>query len=357
MLPRVYNICSSRAVTDRSADKIHADGTKHIIDRVFGEGDQAGQGTATSAENSKPEPVATPKPPASNPGADDPTGGIPKDAGGVSVAAHVGSPTTGKEKRKSIIGQLKGLFLGGDKEREASEAGTATQGGTSTAAVAAGATGTGVAAGQAVDLPDRTKSDAADKSTMQQVKEAVTGNKEANTGTTAAALTETKQETNDTKMEESKEAPKEESTEEPKSTSEDNENKAPAPSQSGGRQLEHRDAIPTAGGERLGDKHWGESKIVPDNPAAKKAEESSGQGVSSAEGQPTGESKSSQSPVRPVLTCIPEQVKDNTAKNTGGASGGPQGQSGAQSPASGEKKGKFMDKVKDKLHIGKKDNE
>lgn len=47
---------------------------------------------------------------------------------------------------------------------------------------------------------------------------------------------------------------------------------------------ENRDAIPTAGGQKLGSKHWGESKIVPENPKP----EGEGKGVSSAEGQPTG---------------------------------------------------------------------
>ena len=49
--------------------------------------------------------------------------------------------------------------------------------------------------------------------------------------------------------------------------------------------LENKDAIPTAGGERLGEKHWGESKIVPDDPT--KGKKGSEAGVSSEEGQPT----------------------------------------------------------------------
>jgi hypothetical protein len=57
---------------------------------------------------------------------------------------------------------------------------------------------------------------------------------------------------------------------------------ASGPPGSGG--LENRSAIPSAGGERLGEKHWGESKIVPDLP--KKPEETK---VASAEGQPTCE--------------------------------------------------------------------
>ncbi len=51
-----------------------------------------------------------------------------------------------------------------------------------------------------------------------------------------------------------------------------------------GSARQNEDAIPTAGGEKLGAKHWGESKVVPDNP--KPAE--TGAGVSSKDGQPTG---------------------------------------------------------------------
>ncbi|KAF2725029.1 hypothetical protein K431DRAFT_117354 [Polychaeton citri CBS 116435] len=54
---------------------------------------------------------------------------------------------------------------------------------------------------------------------------------------------------------------------------------------SGGRSggLENRSAIPTAGGEQLGEKHWGESKKIPDNPPLQESA-----GVSSSDGQPTG---------------------------------------------------------------------
>lgn len=50
-----------------------------------------------------------------------------------------------------------------------------------------------------------------------------------------------------------------------------------------GGTLENRSAIPTAGGERLGEKHWGESKKIPDNPPPQ-----DGPGISSSDGQPTG---------------------------------------------------------------------
>lgn len=47
-----------------------------------------------------------------------------------------------------------------------------------------------------------------------------------------------------------------------------------------GASRENPDSIPTAGGERLGEKHWGESKFVPDVPKSKS------ENVSSSEGQP-----------------------------------------------------------------------
>jgi len=84
-------------------------------------------------------------------------------------------------------------------------------------------------------------------------------------------------------------------------------------------------AIPTAGGERLGEKHWGESKVVAENP--KPTEE---KGVSSASGQPT------------------DEVRNNTSANTGGAH--PPG-SGSTDDAGKEK---LVDKIKDKLHLGHK---
>jgi hypothetical protein len=49
-----------------------------------------------------------------------------------------------------------------------------------------------------------------------------------------------------------------------------------------GKGIENRDAIPTAGGEKLGEKNWGESNFVPDDPQAKSA------GVASKDGQPNG---------------------------------------------------------------------
>ncbi|KAK3067922.1 hypothetical protein LTR53_014906 [Teratosphaeriaceae sp. CCFEE 6253] len=97
-----------------------------------------------------------------------------------------------------------------------------------------------------------------------------------------------------------------------------------------GSSRENRDAIPTAGGEKLGQKHWGESKIVPDVPPRQEAERP---GVSSADGQPT------------------DQVRSNTAANTGGAAAPASHGGGASSEA--HKEG-LVDKMKTKMHMGGK---
>lgn len=61
--------------------------------------------------------------------------------------------------------------------------------------------------------------------------------------------------------------------------------KPPQPADGKPKKLENETSIPTAGGERLGEKHWGESKIVPDRPEPRPSEA----GISSDEGQPTRE--------------------------------------------------------------------
>lgn len=70
-----------------------------------------------------------------------------------------------------------------------------------------------------------------------------------------------------------------------KVTSGADDHKPPAPADGKPHTLENPTSIPTAGGERLGEKHWGESGIVPDNPPPRASEA----GISSAEGQSTRE--------------------------------------------------------------------
>lgn len=97
----------------------------------------------------------------------------------------------------------------------------------------------------------------------------------------------------------------------------------------GSSKAENPDSIPTAGGEKLGEKHWGESQIVPELPPKRGSD--AGQGASSSDGQPTSE------------------VADNTAANTGGAKGGPHDSTGSEAHKEGA-----MDKIKHSLHMGKK---
>jgi len=82
---------------------------------------------------------------------------------------------------------------------------------------------------------------------------------------------------------------------------------------------ENKDAIPTAGGVKLGEKHWGESDIIPENPKPRN------ENISSSSGQPD------------------QATADNTNANTGTSSG---------PPGSGEQKEGLAEKVKHTLHIG-----
>ncbi|KXS99589.1 hypothetical protein AC578_2226 [Pseudocercospora eumusae] len=97
-----------------------------------------------------------------------------------------------------------------------------------------------------------------------------------------------------------------------------------APKKEGAKKMENESAIPTAGGQRLGVEHWGESKIVPENPKPQESE-----GVSSRNGQPDAE------------------TAKNTAKNAGGHG----------SAGEGEGKQSVIDKIMDKLPIGGKNKE
>lgn len=103
-----------------------------------------------------------------------------------------------------------------------------------------------------------------------------------------------------------------------------------------GRVQENTEAIPTAGGERLGEKHWGESKTVPDVPKSRQEEN-----VSSSEGQPDSKHIGT---LRVAITDnYAEQTQDNTAQNTGSTE-----QSGDSSE---EPKQGMVDKIKDKLGL------
>ena len=95
---------------------------------------------------------------------------------------------------------------------------------------------------------------------------------------------------------------------------------------------ENVDAIPTAGGEKLGQKHWGESKIVPENPKPEA-------GVASTDVSGMFSFNESLCKCSDADTST-DTVRDNTNRNTGSAT----------HPGS-EKEG-IVDKLKDKLHLG-----
>ncbi|KAK5695206.1 hypothetical protein LTR97_008712 [Elasticomyces elasticus] len=107
----------------------------------------------------------------------------------------------------------------------------------------------------------------------------------------------------------------------------------------------NEDAIPTAGGIKLGSKHWGESQVVPDNPKPRASEA----GISSSEGQPTGTRDNVDVRNQVVADIHTDQVRDNTHANTGSAA--PPGEN-ATGPSSTEKHGGLADKLKNTLHVG-----
>lgn len=64
--------------------------------------------------------IKAPQPPASNSGSEDPTGGISKDAGGVSSTAGIGSPVTAEAERQTYVSSVL-EYAFGKKERTAAE--------------------------------------------------------------------------------------------------------------------------------------------------------------------------------------------------------------------------------------------
>ena len=80
-----------------------------------------------------------------------------------------------------------------------------------------------------------------------------------------------------------------------------------------GSSRENKSAIPSAGGEQLGTAHWGESKVVPDNPKPKDEED---KGVSSKEGQPTGQSCHSSYTIEVVVANAVQTKCATTPKPT-----------------------------------------
>lgn len=254
---------------------MHADGLEHIKNKAgigsSGAASAAGVASSSTASSTAASTTTTGHPPSTNPSAEDPSGGIPAGAGGVSSSAHKMSPVEGvvgheNEGQKSgLLGStLAYLGLGGgssggsraptqpDTEvgqnadaphQPTSESGVS--GGSGAAAVGAGAVGAGGVAAAAT---------AAGKDTKQSESESAAEQPSSSSG----------------KEDESKPAGGEESASKPKEkTSHDHDS-----------QRENRDAIPLAGGEKIGGKAWGSSKVVPDVPKPRESTQ-----VSSEEGQ------------------------------------------------------------------------
>ncbi|KAI7422178.1 hypothetical protein KC336_g8442 [Hortaea werneckii] len=249
------------------------------------------------------------------------SGGIPAGAGGVSSSAHKMSPVDGvvgheNESQKSgLLGStLAYLGLGGSGGSRAPTqpdtevgqnadaphqptSGSGVSGGSSAAAVGAGAVGAGGVAAAAT---------AAGKDNEQSA--------EAESAATSSG---------DGKAEDSKPQSEESSssTKPQEKTSHEHDS-----------QRENRDAIPLAGGEKIGGKSWGSSKIVPDNPKPRESTQ-----VSSEEGQ--GD----------------KQTQNNTSSNQGDAKPPQQhineNKSQGSSSETAEKHG-LAEKMKERLHIG-----
>lgn len=284
-------------------------------------------------------PVKTLEPPASNSGADDPSGGIPKGAGGASSTAHIGSPVTAEHERQTVVGTvLESVF--GKKERTAEEAdaqqdlnsSTATgtteaaqkggeNSGTYTGAIAGAAAAGGAAVASVIpgmsSAKQGTTEDAAAASTQTGGAAGTTGTTSSTvgetagtTGTTSSTAGETAGTTGTTSTVGEKAAAAGEAV---KDTANKTAESATATANEAGAAVknavegekgegekgegaepkkvtdhqaavrENKDAIPTAGGERIGEAHevsnlrqrvgktsnnalQGESKVIPDVP-------------------------------------------------------------------------------------------
>lgn len=347
--------------SEQPAEQIHKEGTNYIKESLQSTqrtGEDQAQGNGMSASHSTPPPIRE-QPPASNPGSDDPTGGIPTGAGGVSGSAHVESPVPNEEQ--GIINTVKsflGLSISEEKKAEDTpqswNAGeiTAMAGvGASTAApaVAVAASRTGNTS-YSQNVNDRAVSSAATNSAASDVSplhnrstdtaaanfsgaeplsaSGITG-QSASLGPLPSTLGTTEPRENagrfvdagshlnsgsgpDFSVQESVKSHskgpsalgastlskshadytntdtqvRQQQGEHP---DEKSDHKPPKPADQGNTgkgKLENPDAIPSAGGEKLGEKHWGESQIVPENPKPRASEA----GISSSVGQPTCES-------------------------------------------------------------------
>lgn len=255
---------SQEGVGGQDERTMHAEGLEHIKNKA---GIGAGAASSSTTSSTTGASTTTGHPPSTNPSAEDPSGGIPAGAGGVSSSAHKMSPVEGvvgheNEGQKSgLLGStLAYLGLGGSGGSRAPTqpdtevgqnadaphqptSGSGISGSSGAAAAGAGAVGAGGVAAAAAT--------AAGKDNEQSA--------EAESTPTSSGG----------KEEDSKPQSEESSSKPQEKTSHDHDS-----------QRENRDAIPLAGGEKIGGKAWGSSKIVPDNPKPRESTQ-----VSSEEGQ------------------------------------------------------------------------
>lgn len=247
-------------------------------------------------------------------------------SGGVSSAAYVHSPvpseqrsvmqstvdtaTAAVETVKSYLPSLASLSLGGGKAEEQQEA--RSTGGEREAAVAGGAGGAATlaaastAAAAATTDKDAAPTDSADHPASATGKDVVMADSTAKDGDTVTDTANQKARVMDEgkssdiatsdRGQEERAAKTDTEAAEPGAGNEGSEvnrgseqtetesSDQPKKKETGGSSMENKDAIPTAGGEKLGEKHWGESKMVPDLPP--KRDSDAGAQVSSSEGQP-----------------------------------------------------------------------
>ncbi|KAI7308580.1 hypothetical protein KC315_g13291 [Hortaea werneckii] len=313
---------SQEGVGGQDERTMHAEGLEHIKNKA-GIGSGADSSTASSTTATS---TMTGHPPATNPSAEDPSGGIPAGAGGVSSSAHKMSPVEGvvghenEGQKTGLLGStLAYLGLGGSGGSRAPSqpdtevgqnadaphqptSGSGISGGSGAAAAGAGAVGAGgVAAAATAAGKDDEQSAAAEAGSAAEQPSSSSG-----------------------KEEDSKPAGGEESSSKPQEkTSHEHDS-----------QRENRDAIPLAGGEKIGGKAWGSSKIVPDNPKPRESTQ-----VSSEEGQ--GD----------------KQTQNNTSSNQGDAKPPQQHinenkSQGSSASETAEEKHGLAEKMKEKLHIG-----
>lgn len=270
------------------------------------------EGTATSAK------VESLQPPASNPGADDPTGGIGEGAGGLSSTAHIESPVPNNDQ--SLFSTVKNMLgFGTTEEVKAEDKGPAENATTASpssllaesavAAPIAAATSSLTSSGPATTTTATSSDPAATagtgKGTYLDYQQAANtdsssafpssqtlpirstpGGSLPSENTSAAANTDTTSKSTEavadnTPSKTSDDGNKMGESGEKQERAEPDGHKPPKPAdgkpdgEEGKKKgLENKDAIPTAGGKTLGQEHWGESNIVPDDPKAAKETES-----------------------------------------------------------------------------------